>query len=78
MNILKNLEIEVIAAIHDLNIALIYCDKIYVLKDGNIIEYGKPKDVLTRELIKEVYEVDSIINKDEEGNILSISYKSLI
>ena len=33
MNILKNLEIEVIAAIHDLNIALIYCDKIYVLKD---------------------------------------------
>ena len=78
MNILKNLEIEVIAAIHDLNIALIYCDNIYVLKDGNIIAYGNPKDVLTRELIKEVYEVDSIINKDEEGNILSISYKSLI
>ena len=44
----------------------------------NIIAYGNPKDVLTRELIKEVYEVDSIINKDEEGNILSISYKSLI
>ena len=78
MNILKSLEIEVIAAIHDLNIALMYCDKIYVLKDGNIIAYGNPNEILTRELIKEVYEVDSIINKDKKGNILSISYKSYI
>ena len=52
-----------------------YCDKIYVLKDGSIIAYGNPNEILTRELIKEVYEVDSIINKDKEGNILSISYK---
>ena len=49
MNILKSLEIEVIAAIHDLNIALMYCDKIYVLKDGNIIAYGNPNEILTRD-----------------------------
>ena len=78
MNILKSLEIEVIAAIHDLNIALMYCDKIYVLKDGSIVAYGKPKDILTSELIKEVYEVDSVVNKDNKGNILSISYKPYI
>ena len=34
MRIVKSLNIEVIAAIHDLNIATMYCDKIYVLKDG--------------------------------------------
>ena len=66
MRIVKGLGIEVIAAIHDLNIAAMYCDKIYVLKDGEIIKYGKPKDVLTKEIIKDVYEVDAevIVNED--------------
>lgn len=66
MRIVKGLGIEVIAAIHDLNIAAMYCDKIYVLKEGEIIKYGKPKDVLTKEIIKDVYEVDAevIVNED--------------
>ena len=66
MKIVKNLNIEVIAAIHDLNIAAMYCDKIYVLKDGEVIKYGNPKEVLTQKLIKEVYEVDAevILNND--------------
>ena len=76
MSIVKGLNIEVIAAIHDLNIALMYCDKIYVLKDGEIIAYGTPSEVMTKELIKEVYEVDAIINKDENGKLVSISYKT--
>lgn len=74
MNIVKNLGVEVIAAIHDLNIALMYCDKIYVLKDGNIVAYGTPDEVLTKDLIKKVYEVDAILNKDKNGRLLSISY----
>lgn len=66
MRIVKGLDIEVIAAIHDLNIAAMYCDKIYVLKDGEIVKYGKPKGVLTKEIIKDVYEVDAevIVNED--------------
>lgn len=74
MRIVKGLGIEVIAAIHDLNIAAMYCDKIYVLKDGEVIKYGKPKDILTQELIKYVYEVDSeVIVKEERVHISYIS-----
>lgn len=62
MRIVKRLKIEVIAAIHDLNIAAMYCDKIYVLKNGEVVSYGIPKEVLTEELIKDVYEVDSEVN----------------
>lgn len=72
MRIVKNLNIEVIAAIHDLNIAAMYCDKIYVLKDGEVIKYGNPKNVLTKELIKEVYEVDAELRVDKER--VHISY----
>ena len=72
MRIVKSLNIEVIAAIHDLNIAAMYCDKIYVLKDGKIVQYGTPKEILTPQLIKNVYEVDAklIVDKD----IVHISY----
>ena len=71
MKIVKNLNIEVIAAIHDLNIAAMYCDKIYVLKDGEIIKYGNPKEVLTQKLIKEVYEVDAEVILNNERIYIS-------
>lgn len=72
MRIVKSLNIEVIAAIHDLNIAAMYCDKIYVLKDGKIVKYGTPKEVLTTQLIKNVYEVDAKLIVDK--NQIHISY----
>lgn len=75
MDTVKDLNIEIIAAIHDLNIAAMYCDKIYVLKNGEIVKYGTPKEVLTKELIKEVYEVDAIVNKDSETGLINILYK---
>ncbi|MEG2984955.1 MAG: ABC transporter ATP-binding protein [Peptostreptococcaceae bacterium] len=75
MEIVKKLEIEVIAAIHDLNIAAMYCDKIYVLKDGKIIAYGTPEEVLTKSLIKEVYGVDAKVIKDKDDESINIVYK---
>lgn len=75
LNIVKNLNIEIIAAIHDLNIAAMYCDKIYVLKNGEIVKQGTPKEVLTPKLIKDVYEVDAIVNEDKENNLINIFYK---
>lgn len=78
MNIVKQLNIEVIAAIHDLNIAAMYCDKIYVLKDGEIVAYGKPNEILTKELIKDVYEVDANITINNENNTINIAYSPYI
>jgi iron complex transport system ATP-binding protein len=75
MDIVKKLNIEVIAAIHDLNIAAMYCDKIYVLKNGNIVAYGTPDEVLTKELIKEVYDVEAKVIKDKEDGSINIVYK---
>lgn len=69
MEIVKNLKITVIAAIHDLNMAALFCDKIYVLSEGRIIKYGSPKEVLTRELIREVYEVEAEIMERGDGKI---------
>ena len=76
MSTVKELDITVISAIHDLNIAALYCDKIYAMKDGNIISYGTPKEVLTKELIKSLYEVDAKVIEDDETGNLNIIYRS--
>ena len=55
MDIVRSLNLTVVSAIHDLNIAAMYCDKIFVVKDGKIVAFGTPEEVLTKEFIKEVY-----------------------
>lgn len=76
MDTVKALKVTVIAAIHDLNIAALYCDKIYALKAGKIVSYGTPKEVLTKELIKSLYEVEAKVMEDKETGILNVIYKS--
>lgn len=59
MEILKSLRLTVLAALHDLNIAAMYCDQLYVLCEGRIAAAGAPQDVLTPKLIREVFGVET-------------------
>lgn len=59
----------VITAIHDLNIAAMYCDRIVALKDGKIAGQGSPNELLTPSFIRAVYEVDAQVITDETGNL---------
>lgn len=54
---IKRLNLTVIAAIHDLNMAALYCDRLYVMKDGIVFREGAPEEILTPQLIRDVYGV---------------------
>ncbi len=69
MRIVKALDRTVIAAIHDLNIAAMFCDRIYALKDGIIVGCGTPKELLTPDFIKSIYDVDTEIVYDHQGQM---------
>lgn len=69
MELVKKLDVTVISAIHDLNIAAVYCDRIYVLKDGQLKGCGTPKEVLTPEMIREIYGVDAEVAYDSRGKM---------
>jgi len=45
----------VVAAMHDLNLASLYFDRLVVLKGGTIFADGPPRTVLTCELVRQVF-----------------------
>lgn len=51
----RNKNLLVIAVLHDLNLAALYCDQLIALHDGRVASKGEPEDVLTGELIRELY-----------------------
>lgn len=61
----KKLGITVVMVLHDLNQASLYSDKICVIKDGKLVSSGVPEKVLTKRLIKDVYNVNVSIDNDE-------------
>ena len=69
MRIVKERNVTVISAVHDLNIAAMFCDRIYALKDGRIAGEGTPESLLTPEFIREIYDVEAEVVKDKKGQI---------
>lgn len=69
MTLVKKLDVTIISAIHDLNIAAAYCDKIYVLNNGEIVGQGTPREVLTPAFIRDIYGVKAEIVRDSEGKM---------
>lgn len=67
MDVAKTTRKTVIAVIHDLNIAAMYCDRIIVMNEGEIVALGTPKDVLTVERIYELYGVRSLVTNKPWG-----------
>ena len=53
-------------AIHDINLAARFADKIILFDDGKVKSYGKPEDVLTEQSISDVFGVSSMIIPRED------------
>ena len=69
MTIVKRLDATVVSAIHDLNLAAIYCDHIIALKDGHIVCSGTPQDVLSSDTIRHIYGVSAMVQTLPDGRL---------
>ncbi|MBQ9932107.1 MAG: ABC transporter ATP-binding protein, partial [Firmicutes bacterium] len=56
-----------VVVIHDLNLALRYCNKLLFLKEGRVYAFGGP-EVVTPELLREVYGVHAEV-RSEDGQL---------
>lgn len=60
-------EITTLIALHDLNLAARYADKIVVMHNGMVYASGKPISVLTPEMVRYIYGVNATIYVDDDG-----------
>ena len=77
MKSIKKLNKTVLAVFHDLSIALEYCDYLYVLNDGKNIAEGKSAEVLNKEILRDVFKVDSEIITTSNGKRRVLIYGSI-
>ncbi|THV40224.1 ABC transporter ATP-binding protein [Glycomyces buryatensis] len=68
LQLITELPVTTVVALHDLNLAAMFCDALLVLKDGRAVAAGSPNDVLTPELIALVYDVDATVTIDDKTN----------
>lgn len=67
MRLLKKLNkeaITIVAVLHDLNLASLYCERLVLLNKGRLRCAGRPEEVLTEEIINEVYDTSIIVKED--------------
>lgn len=57
----READMTVIAVLHDLNLASLFCDRLLLLGGGRQYAVGTPADILRKELIGEVYGVEPIV-----------------
>lgn len=74
MDLVKSLNITTLSAIHDMNIASMYCDYLIVMKDGKIKKCGSVKEVITKEMLKETFGVNAYVGVNPINNKLQVSF----
>jgi iron complex transport system ATP-binding protein len=57
----------VVAVMHDLNLAARFCDRVVLMKSGEVKYEGKPAEVYRTDVIREIYEIDAYIARDDDG-----------
>ncbi|MFJ5792721.1 ABC transporter ATP-binding protein [Lysinibacillus sp. NPDC097162] len=69
LSCVKDLNIGVLAALHDLEMAAQYCDYLYAVKDGEIYAHGTPEEVLIPDTIEALYQIkcQTFINPVTKG-----------
>ena len=62
MELAKSLGVTVFASFHDLNLAAAMCDELLVIKNGEITHSGTPSEVLTENMLGDVFGVCAQVN----------------
>lgn len=65
--LIRRLDVTSVVALHDLNLAAMFCDQVVMLSAGKMVATGSPVEVLTEDLVADVYGVRCTITVDDSG-----------
>nr|WP_306295417.1 ABC transporter ATP-binding protein [Corynebacterium amycolatum] len=63
----------IIMVLHDLNLAARYSDVLVAMRDGRLHSAGAPVDVLTQELTREAFDLESLIITDPVSGLPTVT-----
>jgi iron complex transport system ATP-binding protein len=58
----------IVMVLHDINQAARFADHIIALKEGSIIKAGNCEEVVTNEVLQQVFQIDAVIGRDPRTN----------
>lgn len=62
LRLVRDLDLTSVIALHDLNLAAMFCDRIVVLEAGAVYACGRPDEVLTQAILRDVFRVKAHIS----------------
>ncbi|MGK9050356.1 ABC transporter ATP-binding protein [Neorhizobium petrolearium] len=68
LDLVRRQDLTVAAALHDLNHAAMFCDRLAVMQGGRLVALGAPREVLTPERIRDVFGVEAEIDHESDGS----------
>lgn len=77
LTLVKSLQVTTLAALHDLNLAAHYCDRIFLMQEGRIVAAGTPQEVLQPATIRAVYQVDAWVEQHARTKQLQVTFVPL-
>lgn len=60
----EKLNMTIVMVLHELNQASRYSDYLYIMKKGKIVASGKPRDIINKDILQEVYQIECEIDQD--------------
>ena len=74
LSLVRRLPATVVVALHDLNLAAMFCDALVVLQGGRVVAAGPPEAVLSEELIWSVFAVRARVDRSGQHGRPHIQY----
>ena len=59
----------IVAVLHEINLAARYATHLVAMRDGRVVAQGRPRDVLTEELVRDVFDVVARVIPDPDTGV---------
>jgi iron complex transport system ATP-binding protein len=74
LQLIQGLPMTCVMALHDLNLAAMFCDQLVMLQHGHVVASGSPEQVITGALIAEVYGVRAEVTRSAHHGRPHVQY----
>lgn len=74
LDLVRSLHISTLSVLHNIELSARYCDHLYAMKAGKVIAEGSPSELINRNTIQTLYDVDSEIYENPITHDLAVAY----